>query len=73
MDQPDARAVAITEGLRELYPEFRDALGTLGEENFDGAITALGKLQEHFRGGTGDMSILPYHLRIARRSAHGSR
>lgn len=44
--EPDARAVAITEGLRELYPEFRDALGTLGEENFDGAITALGKLRD---------------------------
>ncbi|HUE74616.1 MAG TPA: hypothetical protein VMP01_27360 [Pirellulaceae bacterium] len=44
--EPDARAVAITEGLRELYPEFRDALGVLGEENLDAAITALGKLRD---------------------------
>ncbi len=44
--EPDARAVAITEGLRELYPDFRDALGTLGEENLNAAITALGKLRD---------------------------
>ncbi|MEX2027863.1 MAG: hypothetical protein WEH44_11190, partial [Pirellulaceae bacterium] len=44
--EPDARAVAITEGLRELYPDFRDALGVLGEENLTGAITALGKLRD---------------------------
>ena len=44
--EPDAKALAITEGLRELYPEFRDALATLGEENLNVAITALGKLRD---------------------------
>jgi tetratricopeptide (TPR) repeat protein len=43
---PDGKAVAITEGLRELYPEFRDALSLLGEENLDAAVTALGKFRD---------------------------
>ncbi|HZL89768.1 MAG TPA: hypothetical protein VFB96_15490 [Pirellulaceae bacterium] len=44
--EPDAKPLAITEGLRELYPDFRDALATLGEENLNAAITALGKLRD---------------------------
>ena len=44
--EPDARPLAITEGLREIYPEFRDALATLGEENLNAAISALGKLRD---------------------------
>lgn len=44
--EPDARGVAITEALRELYPDFRDALAALGEENLTASITALGKLRD---------------------------
>jgi tetratricopeptide (TPR) repeat protein len=42
----DGQPIAITEALRELYPEFKDALTTLGEENIQDAITKLGKLRD---------------------------
>jgi tetratricopeptide (TPR) repeat protein len=42
----DGKPIAITEALRELYPDFKDALTTLGEENIQDAITKLGKLRD---------------------------
>jgi len=42
----DGKPIAITEALRELYPEFKDALTTLGDENLQDAITKLGKLRD---------------------------
>lgn len=42
----DGKPIAITEALRELYPDYKDALTTLGEENLDDAITKLGKLRD---------------------------
>ncbi|MFN0019342.1 MAG: tetratricopeptide repeat protein [Pirellulaceae bacterium] len=42
----DGKSIAITEALRELYPDFKDALTTLGEENIQDAITKLGKLRD---------------------------
>jgi tetratricopeptide (TPR) repeat protein len=44
--EDDGRPLAITEGLRELYPAFREALQEMGEENFSGAAAALGSLTE---------------------------
>ena len=42
---PDGQSIAITEALRELYPEYRDALAALGEENLGAAIVSLDKLR----------------------------
>jgi predicted negative regulator of RcsB-dependent stress response len=39
--EEEGRPVAITEGLRELYPAFSEALKALGEENLEGARTSL--------------------------------
>lgn len=44
--EPDGKPVAITEALRELYPDFKDALATLGEEKLNDAISQLGKLRD---------------------------
>ena len=43
---PEDRAVAITESLRVLYPEFKKALAALGEDNLGAAIVGLTKLRE---------------------------
>jgi TolA-binding protein len=43
---PDGKSVAITEALRVLHPEFKDALTALGEENLGAAITRLMNLRE---------------------------
>ena len=42
--EPDGRTIAITEALRELYPEYKAALAALGEEDFGAAVPALSKL-----------------------------
>jgi tetratricopeptide (TPR) repeat protein len=42
----EGKAVAITEALRILHPEFKDALTALGEENLGAAITKLVALRE---------------------------
>jgi hypothetical protein len=42
----EGKAVAITEVLRVLHPEFKDALTALGEENLGAAITKLTELRE---------------------------
>ena len=42
----DGKPIAITEALRELYPDFKTALTTLGDENIQDAITQLGKLRD---------------------------
>jgi tetratricopeptide (TPR) repeat protein len=42
----DGKTVAITEVLRVLHPEFKDALTALGEENLGAAITKLTTLRE---------------------------
>jgi tetratricopeptide (TPR) repeat protein len=42
--EEEGRSLAITEGLRELYPEFRDALEAMGEENLAAANTSLSTL-----------------------------
>src|SRR4051812_22679258 len=42
--EEDGRPIAITEGLRELYPAFRDALKALSEENLTAAATSLNDL-----------------------------
>ena len=42
----DGKLVAITEVLRVLHPEFKDALTALGEENLGAAITGLAELRE---------------------------
>lgn len=39
--EEEGRPIAITEGLRELYPAFREALQALGEEKLDAARTSL--------------------------------
>lgn len=44
--EADGKSIAVTEALRELYPDFRDALTTLGEENLQDAVTRLGKLRD---------------------------
>lgn len=44
--EPDGKSIAVTEALRELYPDFKDALTTLGEENLQEAVTKLGKLRD---------------------------
>jgi TolA-binding protein len=43
---PEDRAAAITESLRVLYPEFRNALAALGEDNLGAAIVELTKLRD---------------------------
>jgi len=45
-ESPDDRAAAITESLRLLNPEFKDALAALGEDNLGAAIVGLSKLRE---------------------------
>ncbi len=40
------RTLSITEGLREIYPDFRTALESMGEEDLTPAITALSKLSK---------------------------
>jgi hypothetical protein len=42
----EGKSVAITEVLRVLHPEFKDALTALGEENLGAAITKLTALRE---------------------------
>lgn len=42
----DGKSVAITEVLRILHPQFKDALAALGEENLGAAITGLTKARE---------------------------
>jgi len=42
--EEEGRPLAITEGLRELYPAFREALQALGEENLPAARTSLESL-----------------------------
>lgn len=44
--EADGKSIAVTEALRELYPDFKDALTTLGEENLQDAVTKLGKLRD---------------------------
>jgi tetratricopeptide (TPR) repeat protein len=44
--EADGKPIAITEALRELYPDFKDALATLGDENLQDAITKLGNLRD---------------------------
>lgn len=43
--EPDARSMAVTEALRELSPEFRDALQALVDEDLSTATTGLSKLE----------------------------
>jgi TolA-binding protein len=43
---PEDRSAAITESLRLLHPEFKDALAALGEDNLSAAIVGLTKLRE---------------------------
>lgn len=45
-ESPEDRAAAITESLRLLHPEFKDALAALGEDNLGAAIVNLSKLRE---------------------------
>jgi hypothetical protein len=45
-DTPDDSAAAIPEALRVLYPEFKEALTALGENNFGAAIVGLTKLRD---------------------------
>ncbi len=42
----EGKSVAITEVLRVLYPEYKDALTALGEENLGAAITGLSALRD---------------------------
>ncbi len=42
--EEDGRPIAITEGLREIYPAFREALRAVSEENLAAAGTALADL-----------------------------
>ena len=44
--EADGKSIAVTEAHRELYPDFKDALTTLGEENLEEAVTKLGKLRD---------------------------
>jgi TolA-binding protein len=43
--EPDGHSIAITEALRELYPDYREALAALGEENLGAAVASLEKLR----------------------------
>ncbi|MCI0356855.1 MAG: hypothetical protein L0211_00010 [Planctomycetaceae bacterium] len=43
----EGKAVAITEALRILHPDYKDALTALGEENLGAAITKLAALREN--------------------------
>lgn len=43
---PSDRSVAITEALRVLFPEFKNALAALGEDNLGAAIVGLSKLRD---------------------------
>jgi tetratricopeptide (TPR) repeat protein len=45
-DTPEDRAAAITESLRLLHPEFKEALAALGEDNLGAAIVGLTKLRD---------------------------
>jgi tetratricopeptide (TPR) repeat protein len=45
-DTPEDRAAAITESLRLLNPEFKEALAALGEDNLGAAIVGLTKLRD---------------------------
>src|SRR4051812_12045152 len=45
-ESPEDRSAAITESLRLLHPEFKDALVALGEDNLGAAIVNLSKLRE---------------------------
>ncbi len=44
--EEEGRPLAITEGLRELYPAFREALQALGEENLTASTNALTSLKD---------------------------
>jgi tetratricopeptide (TPR) repeat protein len=41
---PEDRGAAITESLRLIYPEFKEALAALGDDNLDMAVVGLEKL-----------------------------
>jgi TolA-binding protein len=43
---PEDRAAAITESLRVLYPDYKQALAALGEDNLGAAIVGLMKLRD---------------------------
>ena len=43
---PEDKVVAITEALRVLYPEYKDALAALGDDNVGAAIVGLSKLRQ---------------------------
>jgi hypothetical protein len=42
---PEVRGAAITESLRLIYPEFKEALAALGDDNLGAAIVGLEKLR----------------------------
>jgi predicted negative regulator of RcsB-dependent stress response len=42
--EDESRSLAITEGLRELYPAFREALQAMGEEKLEAAQASLSSL-----------------------------
>ena len=41
---PEDRGAAITESLRLIYPEFKEALAALGDDNLGAAVVGLEKL-----------------------------
>jgi tetratricopeptide (TPR) repeat protein len=43
---PEDRTAAITESLRVLHPQYKEALAALGEDNLGAAIVGLAKLRE---------------------------
>lgn len=43
---PEDRSFAVTESLRVLHPEYKEALNALGEENLGAAIASLTKLRD---------------------------
>jgi len=46
-EDPYLRSAAVTEGLCELYPDYRAALEGLGEEKLDAAIESLQRMSAH--------------------------
>jgi hypothetical protein len=63
--EDEGRPIAITEGLREIYPAFREALKAVSEENLAAAGTALADLTGSFASNEFDIRRLVVEIMVA--------
>ena len=65
---PDGQAAAVTEVLRDMSPEYRQALTALGEENL---VDALAGLNKH-KGSINQRAVLKHREALAQALHDGS-